>query len=118
MERNSSVGTSYGGTGLTTTATTGQLLIGNNNGYTLAPLPAGTGIGITNAAGSITINALGSSGTGTTYSANNGITLSGSNFFQLGGTLNQLTTIDMNSNNICFCNTGNISIGTTNTAYK
>jgi hypothetical protein len=45
-----------GGTGVNgSTASNGQLLIGNGSGYTLATLTAGTGIGVTNAAGSITI---------------------------------------------------------------
>ena len=46
---------SQGGTGLSTTPTNGQLLVGNGTGYTLATLAAGSGITITNAAGSITI---------------------------------------------------------------
>jgi hypothetical protein len=45
-----------GGTGLTAIPTNGQLLIGNGTGYTLNTLTAGTAIGITNAAGSITLN--------------------------------------------------------------
>lgn len=44
-----------GGTGLTGTPTNGQLLIGNGTGYTQAALTAGTGIAITNGAGSITV---------------------------------------------------------------
>lgn len=44
----------YGGTGLTAIPTNGQLLIGNGTGYTLNTLTAGTGLTITNAAGSIT----------------------------------------------------------------
>lgn len=44
-----------GGTGLTSTPTNGQLLIGNGTGYTVASLTAGSGITITSAAGSITI---------------------------------------------------------------
>lgn len=50
---------SRGGTGLTAAPTNGQLPIGNGTGYTLAPLTAGTGINIVNAAGSITISATG-----------------------------------------------------------
>lgn len=46
---------SNGGTGLSATATNGQLLIGNGAGYTLAALTAGSGVSITNATGSITI---------------------------------------------------------------
>ena len=45
-----------GGTGLTTIPTNGQLLIGNGTGYTLNPLTAGIGIGITNGAGTIAVS--------------------------------------------------------------
>lgn len=44
-----------GGTGVTTTPTNGQLLIGNGSGYTVANLTAGSNITITNGGGSITI---------------------------------------------------------------
>ena len=44
-----------GGTGLTTAPTNGQLLIGNGTGYTLATLTDGTGISITEGAGTITV---------------------------------------------------------------
>ncbi|OGM63284.1 hypothetical protein A3A76_04530, partial [Candidatus Woesebacteria bacterium RIFCSPLOWO2_01_FULL_39_23] len=44
-----------GGTGVSTTPTNGQLLIGNGTGYTVANLSEGTGIDIANAAGSITV---------------------------------------------------------------
>jgi len=44
-----------GGTGLTSTPTDGQLLIGNGSGYTLATLTAGTNITITNTAGSVEV---------------------------------------------------------------
>jgi hypothetical protein len=52
-----------GGTGQTT-FTDGQLLIGNSTGNTLAKatLTAGTGISVTNGAGSITIAATGGGG--------------------------------------------------------
>ena len=49
------VGVANGGTGLTGTPTNGQLPIGNGSGYTLATLTAGSGVSVTNAAGSITI---------------------------------------------------------------
>lgn len=49
-----------GGTGLTTTPTNGQLLIGNGTGYTLSTLTAGTGITVTNGSGTITLAATGS----------------------------------------------------------
>lgn len=44
-----------GGTGLSATPANGQLLIGNAAGYTLNTLTPGAGIGVTNAAGSITL---------------------------------------------------------------
>jgi hypothetical protein len=44
-----------GGTGLTAIPTSGQLLIGNGNDYTLANLTQGTGLTITNGIGSITL---------------------------------------------------------------
>ncbi len=46
-----------GGTGITTTPTNGQILIGNGTGFALATLTSGTGVSITNGGGSITINA-------------------------------------------------------------
>jgi hypothetical protein len=49
------IGVAYGGTGLTSTPSNGNLLIGNGTGYSLAGLTAGSGIVITNGAGSITI---------------------------------------------------------------
>lgn len=86
-----------GGTGLGTTPTNGQLLIGNGTDYTLATLTAGSGIGITNTAGGIEIAVTTLSGgtvtsveldpgtTGLTVSGTNPITTSGT--FTLGGTL-------------------------------
>lgn len=44
-----------GGTDISTTPTNGQILIGNGTGYNLTTMTAGTGITITNGAGSITI---------------------------------------------------------------
>lgn len=46
-----------GGTAVTSAPANGELLIGNGTGYTLGTLTAGTGVTITNAAGSITIAA-------------------------------------------------------------
>jgi len=51
----STVGVAYGGTGLTTTPTNGQLLIGNGSGYSLANLTGTGGIAITNDSGTINI---------------------------------------------------------------
>lgn len=53
-----------GGLGITTTPTNGQIPIGNGTNYTAATLTAGSGVSITNAAGSVTIA---SSGGGTTW---------------------------------------------------
>jgi hypothetical protein len=51
--------TDNGGTGLTATPTNGQVPIGTGAGYALATLTAGSNITITNASGSITIDATG-----------------------------------------------------------
>ena len=51
----SPVSVANGGTALSTTPSNGQLLIGNGTGYTLATLTDGTGINITEGAGTITI---------------------------------------------------------------
>ena len=68
------VGTAYGGTGQTT-YTNGQLLIGNTTGNTLAKatLTAGSGITITNGAGTIEVAASGGPGSKVTgaYTATN-----------------------------------------------
>jgi hypothetical protein len=48
-----------GGTGVTTTPTNGQLLIGNGTNYTLSTLTAGSNITITNTSGAITIASTG-----------------------------------------------------------
>jgi hypothetical protein len=86
-----------GGTGLGTTPTNGQLLIGNGTGYTLANVTAGSGISITNSSGGITIAASGAGfGTVTSVGVDGGAT--GINFTNspittngtivMGGTLN------------------------------
>jgi hypothetical protein len=49
--------TAEGGTGLDSTPTNGQLLIGNGAGFTLATLTAGSGMTITNGTGTITLAA-------------------------------------------------------------
>jgi len=53
------IASNHGGTGITTTPSNGQLLIGNGSGYALSTLTAGSGISITNGAGSISISASG-----------------------------------------------------------
>lgn len=89
-----------GGTGQTT-YTNGQLLIGNTTGNTLtkATLTAGSGISVTNGAGSITIAATGGTGTVTnvgTSGSVNGLTLTGgpitsTGTVTLGGGINAST---------------------------
>lgn len=61
-----------GGTGLTGTPTTGQLLIGNGTNYTLARLTAGPNVTITNGAGSIQISASSGGGSGNLVDADYG----------------------------------------------
>ena len=56
-----------GGTGVSTTPTNGQLLIGNGTNYTVSTLTAGSNITITNSAGGITIASTSSSGAGNAY---------------------------------------------------
>jgi len=65
--------TSAGGTGVTTTPTNGQLLVGNGTNYTVATLGSGTGISTTTGAGTLTVN-----NTGVTSNvAGTGISVSG-----------------------------------------
>jgi hypothetical protein len=52
-------GVARGGTGLTAAPLNGQVLIGNGTGYTLSTLTAGSGINVTNGAGTISISATG-----------------------------------------------------------
>lgn len=71
------VGVAYGGTGQTS-YTNGQLLIGNTTGNTLtkATLTAGSGISITNGAGSIEIASTGGGGSVTSVDVSGGTGLS------------------------------------------
>jgi len=62
-----------GGTGLTSTPANGELDIGNGTGFTRATLTAGSGVSITNGAGSISISATGTGGTVTSVSFTGGI---------------------------------------------
>lgn len=68
------IGRAYGGTGVTTAPSNGQLLIGNGTDYTLSTLTAGSNITITEASGSITIASSG----GASVSAGDGIDVNGS----------------------------------------
>ena len=67
------IGRTYGGTGLTAAPANGELLIGNGSGYALSTLTAGNNVTITEGSGSITIAA--AAGTPT---AGDGIDVSGS----------------------------------------
>lgn len=84
-----------GGTGLGTVPSNGQILIGNGSGYTLATLTQGSGITITNGAGTITISASGG-GAGTTTNA---LTFAASGGVAAGTTFNGSVarTIDYSS---------------------
>jgi hypothetical protein len=74
---NTPVTVASGGTGLTTSPTNGQLLIGNGSNYTLSTLTAGSGVSITNSAGSITLSATGLGGTVTAVTATGPLASSG-----------------------------------------
>jgi hypothetical protein len=74
---NTPVTVASGGTGLTTSPTNGQLLIGNGSNYTLSTLTAGSGVSITNSAGSITLSATGLGGTVTAVTASGPLASSG-----------------------------------------
>jgi hypothetical protein len=63
-----------GGTGLTATPANGQIDIGNGTGFSRATLTAGSGVTITNGAGSVTINATGLGGTVTSVDVSGGTT--------------------------------------------
>lgn len=90
------LGAAYGGLGLNaSTAGTGQLLIGNGNntGFTLAQLTAGTGISITNGAGSIAISLNGSGAAGPTGPTGDSVwAISGSTINYTGGSVGIGTT--------------------------
>ena len=51
------LGIGNGGTGTTSTPSNGQLLIGNGTNYSLATITPGTGISVSNGAGTVTISA-------------------------------------------------------------
>jgi len=72
------IGYAYGGTGLSSVPANGQVDIGNGSGFTRATLTAGSGVSITNGAGTITISATGSGGTVTTISVVSANGLAGS----------------------------------------
>lgn len=67
------IGVGYGGTGITTTPSNGQIPIGNGTNYTAAAITAGSGISVTNASGSITV--ANTQNTGPTFSASSNANL-------------------------------------------
>ena len=102
-----------GGTGLTATPSNGQLDIGNGSGFTRATLTAGSGVSITNGAGTITVSAPGTGGTVTSVAGTgtvNGITLSGtvtsSGSLTLGGTLSGVALTSQVSGTLPVANGG------------
>jgi hypothetical protein len=80
---------SAGGTGLSSTPANGALDIGNGTGFTRATLTAGSGISVTNGAGSITIAATGG---GTVTSVATGTGLTGGTI-TTSGTISLVTTV-------------------------
>ena len=73
LTSSAAVTVAQGGTGVTTTPTNGQLLVGNGTNYTVATLGSGTGISTTTGAGTLTVN-----NTGVTSNvAGTGISVSG-----------------------------------------
>lgn len=68
------LGIANGGTGLTATPIAGQIPIGTGTGYALAQLTGGTGVTITNGAGTVTISAPGTGGTVTSVNVSGGTT--------------------------------------------
>jgi len=106
-----------GGTGLTTIPTNGKLLIGNGTGYSLNTLTAGTGITVTNGAGTITVASTGVTSVGGTGTVN-GITLTGTvtttGNLTLGGTLSGVSLTTQVSGTLPIANGGT---GTTSTTF-
>lgn len=90
------VSVANGGTGLSTTPVNGALDIGNGTGFTRAPLTAGTGVSITNGAGSITIGNTGvlalttNTGLSANVSATGNVTVTNTGVLSAQGTANQV----------------------------
>jgi hypothetical protein len=103
-----------GGTGLTATPSNGQIDIGNGTGFTRAAITAGSGVSVTNGAGTITIAATGSGGTVTSVATSgsvNGITLTGGTItstgtITLGGTLSGVSLTSQVSGTLPVANGG------------
>lgn len=82
-----------GGTGLDSTPTNGQLLIGNGTGFALSTLTAGTGVEITNNAGSITIGTSGGGLPAVTVTASTAITAAANFHYVLTATTAATVTL-------------------------
>lgn len=94
---------SKGGTALGTTPSNGQILIGNGTGYSLATITAGSGVSITNGAGTITIA---SSVAATQW------TTDGSNINYTAGSIAVGTTSQVGGAFTAIRNGGGVGIGT------
>lgn len=99
-----------GGTGLATIPTDGQLLIGNGAGYTLNTLGTGTGISVTNAAGTITIANTGVlsaiAGTGISVSGATGnVTFANTGVLSFSGSTTGLTPSTATNGNVVLAGT-------------
>lgn len=114
----------YGGTGVSTAPTDGQILIGNGSGYQLGTITAGSGIAITNTPGGIQIDNTGGGGggggSGYSIAANNTSILVSAGASNVGGTA--ITTIDgaqailSNANLTTFSTSVQLKPGTTGRA--
>jgi len=96
-----------GGTGLSTTPSNGQLLIGNGANYALGNLTAGNGIDISNSAGAITVSATADA---STKVSKTGDTMSGALSLPANGLV-------AGTNQLVLAN-GNVGIGTTAPGQK
>lgn len=110
-----------GGTGTDTIPTDGQLLIGNNVGYTLNTLTEGTGVGITNGSGSIAVRikdtgvtaaSYGSNSTVPNYSVNAQGQLTSSSSVSIAIDASQITSGTINTARISGSYTGITGVGT------
>lgn len=93
----------------------GNVGIGGSVTFSAIPLGTGTTVLYIGAGGVLVQGTLPAGGQ--VYTAGNGLNLAGS-IFGLGGTLSQLTKIDLNSNNFGLFGTGSMGVGTTSPAYK
>lgn len=110
-----------GGTGTDATPTNGQMLIGNGTGYTLNTLSEGTGIDVTNGAGSVEVKIANTGVTAGTYgTASNVSTYAVNAQGQLTSSVNtpiaidaaQITTGTINTARISGSYTGITGVGT------